>query len=91
MSYIEARDGKITSYVGEDATRIFQAKALMMGCRMWATHKILPNRLWTPTKMLAASTNLTGKSYKRGQHAKAAEDLLEWINNAESHIEIRRS
>ena len=30
--------------------------------------------------MLVLATEYTGKTYKRGEHAKAAEDVMTWVN-----------
>jgi hypothetical protein len=30
--------------------------------------------------MLRASSNITGKKYKRGDYSKAADDIIIWIN-----------
>jgi hypothetical protein len=68
-----------TSYVGYDATRLFAVASLRASIKLYIKTGMKASRAHTPTAMLAAATRVTGKRYKRGQLAKAAEDLDLWI------------
>jgi len=54
---------------------LLQAITLKHALRLYAKTGLLPNRQTSATKLLQIATRVTGKSYKRGQHAKAAEDI----------------
>lgn len=69
-----------TTFVGPDAVALFRATAIASGLRMYAKTGMRPNRTWTPTIMLKAATGITGKAYKRGEYAKAAEDVKAWAD-----------
>ena len=63
--------------VGENIER-FQIVALRAHCRCMAagmTHSKL-----SKTRILELAGRVTGKTYKRGQHAQAAEDITEKLN-----------
>jgi hypothetical protein len=77
-SHVHLADG-FTSYVGPDATMLFAAASLRGAIKLHIKHGIKASRSHTPTAMAAAASRITGKSYKRGQLAKAAEDLDSWI------------
>ena len=44
----------------------------------------------TATSMLAMAKEYTGKTYKRGQHAQAALDMAEWIEEAKRQQAVVR-
>lgn len=69
-----------TAFVGRDAVALFRATALASGLRLYAKSGMVPNRAWTPTAMLRAAGAITGKTYKRGQHTLAADDLKTWAD-----------
>ena len=54
----------------------YRAVAIAKACKMWAQHKIKANRAYTPTAMLRNAAEITGKSYKRGQHQQAHDDIM---------------
>jgi hypothetical protein len=68
-----------TVFAGSDMG-IFQALVLASGLRIYAATGMKPNRQYTPSAMLNAAKAVTGKTYKRGEYAKAADDLTEWAN-----------
>jgi len=72
-----------TVFVGSDVN-IFMLAALASGLRLYAQHKIRPNRNWTPTNMLKAASSYTNKKYKRGQYEEAATDLNALMNMLKS-------
>ena len=59
--YLE-RTNNGTSFVGSDV-EIFRLTALASGLAMYAKHKILPNRAWTPKNMLVAAERATGQKF----------------------------
>ena len=87
-SYLEVRDGKITTYVGEDATRAFQAIAIAHALKFYAKTGMKVNRMYTPTAMLKVATSITGKSYKRGAYAEAGDDLQKWADEMKAALPI---
>lgn len=44
--------------------------------------RIIPNRSWTPTNMLKAASEITGLTFKRGQHKQASTALHNWLEVA---------
>lgn len=68
-----------TTFKGKDGVNTFVAISLKHGLRMYDQFRMQPNRQWTPTRMLAKASEITGHPYKRGQYAKAAADLDAWI------------
>jgi cell division protein FtsN len=79
---IEARDGKAIAYVGPKAVNVFRAKVVAGALRLYAATGIKANRMYTPKNMLAAASQMTGKTYKRGQYEQAAADLTALADNA---------
>lgn len=78
-----------TTFVGPHATALFAAIALRRGLLLYAKSKMLPNRMWTPTRMLEAATRTTGHAYKRGQYAEAAKDLADWIATMKAALPVK--
>lgn len=46
---------------------------------LYAKTGLKPNRAYTPTNMLKAATDITGKTYKRGQYQQAADDIRQKV------------
>lgn len=67
-----------TMYIG-DATKIFQAKAIRQGLKACKIGMRL-NRAYTPTALFRTATNLTGKTFKRGQYDEAISAMDELIH-----------
>ncbi len=76
-----------TTFTG-DAIPMFQAITLKGALKLYAACGMIPTRGYTITKMLAAAKQITGKPYKRGEAAKAAEDLQVWIDAARASMPI---
>ena len=55
--------GKISSYVGEDATRLAAAIILRSAIEMWRKSGIIPTRGMTIRRMLDRASHVTGKTY----------------------------
>jgi hypothetical protein len=77
-----------TTFVGPDAINLFRATVLKAGLKMYADIGMIPNRSWTPTAMLKMATEYTGKTYKRGQHAIAAEDVRVWVETMKAAMPV---
>jgi hypothetical protein len=56
--------------------RVYRAITIAKGCKLYARTGIKPNRNWTPSAMLQAAGDITGKTYKRGQHMQAHDDIM---------------
>lgn len=69
----------MTTFTGPAGVQTFRAAAIKSGLRLYARCGIKPNRAWTPTNMLRAASQITGKTYKRGQYEQAAADLEVWL------------
>lgn len=77
---IDHRSSGGTSYTGRDAVNLYRAKTLVVALRMYARSGMIPSRNVTPARMLVLASEYTGKTYKRGEHAQAAEDVMTWVN-----------
>jgi hypothetical protein len=77
-----------TTFAGPDGVALYRATALASGLRLYAKTKMKPNRAWSPSAMLAAATGITGKKYKRGEYAKAADDLKIWADTMAAALPI---
>jgi hypothetical protein len=84
MNSITTNDGS-TCFNGPDATKVFAAQVLSSALRGYAKHRLLMSRGYTPTKMLVAATRYTGVRYKRGEYAKASNDLSMWVK---AHLQM---
>ena len=90
-SYITVRNkGKestITSYVGSDATHLFQARTLIIMLKYIQKGFRLTSE-GSPTKLLKLASSFTGKKYKRGQYDEAITDVQIWVNTMECALPI---
>jgi hypothetical protein len=80
--------GKIVSYVGPEATEAFRAIAIAHALRLYAKTGMKVNRAYTPTRMLQAASSMTGQTYKRGQYARAGEELQAWADAIKASLPI---
>lgn len=53
----------------------FRIICIKQGLQMYAKFKMLPTRNVSATQLLTMASAVTGKAYKRGQHAIAAADV----------------
>lgn len=90
-SYIGTRGGKCTSFVGSDATNYVRAELLASSLRLYDKCKIIPTRGVTATKMLKMATGYTGKTYKRGEYVRAADDVKAWANEMKAALPVIES
>jgi len=79
-----------TMFVGPQAVDVFRAvmlkHALSLHVRTGGALRI--TRTATPTMLLKNAGAYTGKTYKRGQHAQALEDLTAYIETARAGIPV---
>ena len=77
-------------FSGPDAIRLQQAITLRSAIKMYVRSggQIIPTRGMGITKMLALTTNITGKKYKRTQTEDAMRDLHIWIETMKSALPI---
>jgi len=68
-----------TSFVGSDVN-IFAAAVLSSALMSYSKTGMVPNKNYTPLKMLLAASVYTKKKYKRGQYEEAAADLTAYVN-----------
>lgn len=79
--------GGMTLY-GRDAVSLYAAITLRSGLRMYAKSGMKLSRNYTPSVMLAAAKEFTGKEYKRGQYQQAIEDLDTWIATMKAALPV---
>jgi hypothetical protein len=78
-SHVTVSASGTTSYVGPDATRLFQALAVRQGLKACKIG-LRVSRAATPTRLFALTKSFTGKAYKRGDYDGAIADLTVWID-----------
>jgi hypothetical protein len=79
-----------STFSGPDAVRLQQAITLRSAIKMYvmSSGQIIPTRGMGITKMLALTSTITGKKYKRTQTAEAQQDLHIWIETMKSALPI---
>ena len=81
-----------TTFVGEDATRLFAACALRVQLRLYAKTGMFASRGVTLSKMLDAVARTVGrpKSYRRSDNgvAQAMADIDAWIERQKAAIPV---
>jgi len=68
-----------TTFTGKAGVDTYRAIVIKQGLKMYADTGMKPNRAWTPSAMMMAASQITGKLYKRRQYAEAIDDLDDWI------------
>lgn len=69
----------MTSIVGKENTARFAIVVLRRALMMYQKTGMKVNRAYTPTAMLAAASQHTGKKFKRGQYQEAIDALTELL------------
>lgn len=77
-----------TAFVGQDAVAFYCATVIASGLRLYGKSHIIPARAWKPMTMLAAASKITGKTYKRGEYIKAADDLQTWADTMKAALPV---
>lgn len=78
QSSITYHQGGAISFEGPDAVAFYAAAVLASSLGLYAKCKMIPTRGVTITVMLAHASKITGKTYKRGDAQKAADDVRLW-------------
>lgn len=86
-SYITVKNDEVTSFIGPDATHLFQAKCIVMSFRAIKNGFRL-TRGATPTRMFKLASQYTGQKYKRGEYDRAMADMQVWISAMESALPV---
>lgn len=77
-------------YSGPDAVNLFRAKTLIAALRIYAKTGLIPTRGVTATAMLRLAAEYTGKTYKKGQHLQAADDVQKWAETMQAALPITK-
>lgn len=80
-----------TTFAGPDAVNLFRAITLKMSLSLYAKTGMIPTRGVTSTVMLKLAKEYTGKTYKRGEHEKAAADVQVWIDTMKAAMPVTHS
>lgn len=75
-------------FAGDKGVEVFRLYTIAAGLKMYAEAKIMPNRHWTPTRMLKAANAATGHNYRRGQYTFAAAACLEKAAQLRAEVEL---
>jgi hypothetical protein len=86
QSYLATREGVVTGYVGPDAAKCFQAIVLTNALWLYAKHRMIANRHYTPMKMLAMASRFTDITYHRGQYEEAAFHVQRWADEMKAAL-----
>ena len=78
-SYLLISDGKVSGYIGPDATALFHAMTTRGSLRLWK-YGIRINRRTSLKLLLAKATFFTHKAYKSKDIDSAMDDLTAWID-----------
>lgn len=76
-----------TTFTG-DGIELYRAATLRSALKLYAACGMIPTRGFTITKMLKLATQYTGKPYKRGDAAKAAADMKDWVDAAKAAMPV---
>ena len=91
QSEVVVHKGGGTTFAGPDAVNLFRAITLKSALSMYAACGMIPTRGVTATVMLKIAKEYTGKTYKRGEHAKAALDVSVWIETMKAAMPVSHS
>lgn len=73
-SHIDHRPGG-TSFVGKEAVDVYAMIVIASGLRLYAKTGMKPNRAYTPSAMMRAAQQHTGKKFKARAYLEAADAL----------------
>lgn len=91
QSYMTARDGRVTAYIGPDATHLFAAVVLRNAIGLWIKIRMVPTRGVTITSMLKRTTEYTHKPYTPRTAQVAVDDLTVWIDAMRAALPVVQS
>ena len=75
-----------SGFDGRGAVEVYAATATASGLRFYAKTGMKINRAYTPTAMLKRASQITGKTFKRGQYELAAAELKAWAEREAARI-----
>lgn len=78
------------SFTGKDSVHLFRAITLKASLNLFAKTGMKPTRGVGGPQLRAIATEYTGQAYKRGEEAKAAEDVRVWIETMKAAMPISR-
>ena len=81
MSITVHENGGI-SVTGPESIEVYRLIVLRQALTLYAKTGMRPNRHITATDMLRMASEGTGKTYKRGQHERAADDIAAVLDAA---------
>lgn len=88
-SEIVHHKGGGTTISGKDGMNFYRAITLKSAIGLHMKTGLIPTRGVTITSMFKMATEYTGKTYKRGQHEAAINDLGVWIDTMRAALPIR--
>ena len=77
-SFIESHPDGGMSFVGPDAVAIYRATVIESALRFYARTGMQVNRAYTPTAMIRAAREITGRNLKARDYLGAAEAIHAW-------------
>lgn len=78
------------SFEGPNGVNVYRALAVASALRLYAKTGMKANRAYTPTAMLRVASEMTGKTFKRGQYREAADALSALADSLRAQIpEVR--
>lgn len=60
--------------------RLYQALALKVALKTYGLHKVQVNSAWTPKRMMALATKITGRSFRPRDYLGASQALHDIIH-----------
>jgi hypothetical protein len=77
-SHIDVRNGQAVGFVGPAGVAIFRATVIEHALRLYAKTGIRANRAYTPSAMMRAATDITGRKFKARDYLGAADAIRAW-------------
>lgn len=78
--------GDAICFSGPDAVACYAAAVLAASLRFYAKTGMMLSRGITSTALLQKAETITGKKYRRGDHAKAAADVSIWVQEMKAAL-----
>ena len=69
----------MTTFAGKAGVATYQALVLKSGLKLYAKAGIVPNRAWTPGRMMKLAAHITGKKFKARDYLGAVAALEAWL------------
>jgi len=71
----------MTTFNTTDQIKAYQAIVIKQALLLYAHTGLKANSAYTPAAMLKAASQITGKTFKRGQYTEAAAALDAWLQS----------